>query len=120
LDSLQPSGALVDERLAQPGAGAPLAHLRGRIQASGSRPSQSSVRSQRASSRSVLARRLLPRRALVSTGLARCGMAPPPPTASQTNSQPVQASTDRGELEVLLGGAFRLLFKAIRLLLSSD
>jgi hypothetical protein len=30
LDSLQPRGALVDQRLAQPGAGAPLAHVRRR------------------------------------------------------------------------------------------
>ena len=41
----------------------------GGIHASGNRPSASSLRSQRASSRSVLARRLRPRNARVSTGL---------------------------------------------------
>ena len=65
----------------------------GGIHASGSRPSASSSRSQRASSRSVLARRLRPRNARVSTGSARCGTAPAATSASQTNSQPVQAST---------------------------
>ena len=65
----------------------------GGIHASGSRPSASSSRSQRASSRSVLARRLRPRNARVSTGSARCAVAPAAASASQTNSQPVHAST---------------------------
>src|SRR4051794_16626625 len=65
----------------------------GGIHASGSRPSASSLRSQRASSRSVFARRLRPRSARVSTGSARCGVAPAADSASQTNSQPVHAST---------------------------
>src|SRR4051812_34458633 len=65
----------------------------GGIHASGSRPSASNSRSQRASSRSVLARRLRPRSALVSTGSARCGVAPAAASASHTNSQPVHAST---------------------------
>src|SRR5215216_6389696 len=65
----------------------------GGIHASGSRPSPTSSRSQRASSRSVLARRLRPRNARVSTGSARCGTAPAATSASQTNSQPVHAST---------------------------
>ena len=65
----------------------------GGIHASGNRPSASSSRSQRASSRSVLARRLRPRNARVSTGSARCATAPAATSASQTNSQPVHAST---------------------------
>ena len=56
-------------------------------------PSASSSRSQRASSRSVLARRLRPRNARVSTRSARCATAPAATSASQTNSQPVHAST---------------------------
>ena len=93
LDPLQPGGAFVDQGLAQPRAGAPLAHMCGRIQASGRRPSHSSVRSQRASSRSVLARRFLPRSALASPASAKCGTAPACCSASHTNSQPVHAST---------------------------
>jgi hypothetical protein len=65
----------------------------GGIQDSGSLPSASSVRSQRASSRSVFARRLRPRNALVSTGSARCGTAPARSSAPETNNQPVHASS---------------------------
>ena len=66
--------------------------LKHRIHAT-ARPSASSSRSHRASSRSVLARRLRPRNARVSTGSARCATAPAATNASRTNSQPVQAST---------------------------
>jgi hypothetical protein len=65
----------------------------GGIQDSGNRRSANSSRSQRASSRSVFARRLRPRNARVSTGSARCGSAPAVASASLTNSQPVHAST---------------------------
>ena len=65
----------------------------GGIHDSGNRPSCSSCRSQRASIRSVFARRLRPRNALVSTGSARCVTAPQRSSARATNSQPVHAST---------------------------
>jgi hypothetical protein len=65
----------------------------GGSQDSGRRPSLRSSRRWRASARSVLARRLLPRRALVSAGSARCGITPAALSSSQTNSQPVQASS---------------------------
>ncbi len=64
-----------------------------RSHASGNLPSASSCRSHRASSRSVLARRLRPHNARVSTGSARCATAPADTSASHTNSQPVHAST---------------------------
>ena len=92
-DPLGPAGPLSRQRVAQPGARAPLAHMLGRNHASGSRPSHNSCRSHFASARSVFARRLRPRSALVSTGSARCATAPQRSSARQTNSQPVHAST---------------------------
>jgi hypothetical protein len=50
-------------------------------------------RCRRASSRSVFALRFGPRSARVSAGSARCGVAPASERASQTNNQPVPAST---------------------------
>src|SRR5215210_2078035 len=47
----------------------------------------------RASARSVLAWRFLPRNALVSAGSARCATTPMPASTSYTNNQPVHAST---------------------------
>ena len=57
------------------------------------RPSHNSCRNHLASVRSVFARRLRPRSALVSTGSARCATAPLRSSARETNSQPVHAST---------------------------
>ena len=62
------------------------------IHASGNRPSANNSRSHSASWRSVLARRLRPRSARVSTVSARCATPPARCTARATNSQPVQAS----------------------------
>src|SRR3954451_16913748 len=64
----------------------------GGIHASGKRPSASNIRNQRASARSVLAWRFLPRSALVSAASARCTTTPALPKPSYTNSQPVHAS----------------------------
>src|SRR3954453_17969614 len=64
----------------------------GGIHASGNRPSASSVRNQRASARSVLAWRFLPRNALVSAGSAKCATTPASAKTSYTNNQPVHAS----------------------------
>jgi hypothetical protein len=65
----------------------------GGIQELGSRPCSSSSRSSRASVRSVLARRLGPRRLLVSAGSARCATNPAAWSSSTTNRQPVHPST---------------------------
>src|SRR3954447_6978999 len=64
----------------------------GGIHASGKRPSASNIRNQRASARSVLAWRFLPRSALVSAASARCTTTPALAKTSYTNSQPVHAS----------------------------
>jgi hypothetical protein len=60
----------------------------GGIHASGSLPCESSVRSQRASARSVLARRFRPRSARVSATSARWGTAPARSSARTTKYQP--------------------------------
>src|SRR5512133_1829546 len=65
----------------------------GGIQEVGSRPCSSSSRSSRASVRSVLARRLGPRRLLVSAGSARYAPSPAACSSSTTNRQPVHPST---------------------------
>src|SRR5215213_5869999 len=65
----------------------------GGIHEQGSRPCSSSSRSSRASVRSVLARRLGPRRLLVSAGSARWATNPAAWSSSTTNRQPVQPST---------------------------
>src|SRR5215217_6557041 len=65
----------------------------GGIHEPGSRPCSSSSRSSRASDRSVLARRLGPRRLLVSAGSARWARNPAAWSSSATNRQPVHPST---------------------------
>src|SRR5215217_2682733 len=65
----------------------------GGIQELGSRSCSSNSRSSRASVRSVLARRLGPRRLLVSAGSARWATNPAAWSSSTTNRQPVQPST---------------------------
>jgi hypothetical protein len=70
VDALQPLGALVDERLAQPHQCAQLEDVFGRDPPCGSRRSISKSRKWRASRLSVLARRFGPRAAVVSAGSA--------------------------------------------------
>ena len=94
LDSRQPRSCARQRAFCAGALGrATRARARGGIQTSGSLLSQSCVRSQRASSLSVLARRLLPRSALVSTDSARCASwYPPRRRASRTIIHLVPAS----------------------------
>ena len=65
----------------------------GGIHDSGNRPSNSSVRSNRASARSVLARFFGPRNAAISAGSPRCTPTPAAASSSLTYRHPVQPSS---------------------------
>jgi hypothetical protein len=93
LDALLPLAALVDERVAQPNAGAQLEQVLGRNPRLRQPPDINSSRRCRASARSLLARFLVPRRAAVSAGSARRTVASIAWNSSTTNRQPVVASS---------------------------
>jgi hypothetical protein len=94
LDPPQPAGALVDERLAQPGAGAPLAHVGGRDPGLG----QPALRQQRAQPARVLAVGLgAPLLAAQGARLGRLGQVPDGARLTQrlAHEQPARAGLDR-------------------------
>jgi hypothetical protein len=93
LQPLLPSGALVDQRLAQPHARAQLQNLRRRDPRLRSSRAANSLSSSSQSARSVFARRLRPRLAAVSAGSARWARWPARSISSTTNRQPVVPSS---------------------------